>query len=146
MKKLLLLFLIPLSSIALELKPFETDGCTFFIEGTKRYNWSKCCLKHDIDYYFGGSIHRRRSVDQKLKQCVQKKAGKVLALIMRAGVGIGHLSPIKSKYAWNKAWNKSRKSFGDKFSKEELDLIYLRMSESEVDPSVWLPLFEQLMR
>lgn len=143
--KLLLLFLISTSGYSLELAPFYSDGCTFFSEGNKRYDWSECCLKHDIDYYFGGTRKRRRQVDRELKTCVKNKANKTLAFIMHTGVSLGHLSPIKSKYAWNKAWNKSREKNSDEFSFYEQVLMFNRMSESDVDKEIWLPLYQRLI-
>ncbi|WP_216662021.1 hypothetical protein [Niveibacterium sp. COAC-50] len=39
------------------LKPFTTDGCSSFPDGTpwQQTLWLDCCVKHDIAYWIGGT-------------------------------------------------------------------------------------------
>lgn len=76
--------------------PFQTDQCTFFIEG----NWSECCIQHDREYWKGGSLKLRDQSDKKLKDCFDKKGHRILSSLVYWAVHLGHYSPIKSKFKW----------------------------------------------
>lgn len=144
MKFLIFLFIFGAAAQALELKSFETDGCTFFFDKMGKRDWKKCCLEHDIKYYIGGTKKRKKSVDRELKSCVKEAGGDFWAFIMHSGVKIGHLSPVKSKYAWNRSWNKSREKFADVFTEDEKELIYRRLIESPIDPVIWNPILNEI--
>jgi len=64
LKKLILItFILALSNDALssELKPFTTDGCSAFPDGTFKQNelWLSCCVAHDYAYWQGGTYSQR---------------------------------------------------------------------------------------
>jgi hypothetical protein len=107
---LLFLALSPILKAELKLKPFETDGCTMFVEGTKEKPnlWKHCCVEHDLRYWFGGSESDMDTADLRLKSCVQKVAGDNWAALIYNGVRVGHYSPIKNKYYWSWAWSVKR--------------------------------------
>lgn len=44
-----------------EIKPFKSDGCSSFPNGTFEQNelWLKCCTAHDYDYWKGGTYSER---------------------------------------------------------------------------------------
>ena len=107
---LLTLTSYPLHSSELKLKPFETDGCTMFVEGPNRDPklWKHCCVEHDLRYWFGGSSSEMDATDLRLKSCVEKVAGDYWATLIYKGVRAGHYSPIKNKYAWSWAWSVKR--------------------------------------
>ena len=115
-KKFAFLFFIIFSILPMTLmaesilKPFETDNCTMFPDGTrKRLDlWKTCCVKHDLRYWFGGSQEDMDATDLRLKECVTKVAGKGTARLMYFGVRLGHHSPIKNKYKWNWGWTPTR--------------------------------------
>lgn len=88
------------------LKNFVSDGCTMFPEGTSENPelWESCCLEHDLRYWFGGTKQDRDVADTQLRQCVQHMNKKATANLMYVGVKLGHLSPIKNKYAWGWGW------------------------------------------
>lgn len=94
----------------IELKPFFTDGCTMFIDGTKDQPtlWRNCCVEHDLRYWFGGSSKEMDDTDLRLKSCVTKVAGAKWAKLIYMGVRTGHHSPIKNKTQWNWGWSKKR--------------------------------------
>jgi hypothetical protein len=107
-----------------QLKPFETDGCTMFLDGTKEKPelWKHCCTYHDLRYWYGGTLKDQDQSDLKLKQCVEKVAGTKWANLIYTGVRAGHYSPIKNKYAWAWGWNPKR----DKDPLSSADLIYVK--------------------
>lgn len=98
MKILFLLF--PIIAFAQEIRSFESDGCTMFLDG----NWGHCCFEHDLRYWVGGDIAEQKASDVKLKYCVEKAAGPLAANIIYAAVRVGHYSPIKHKYKWSWGW------------------------------------------
>jgi len=58
--------------VSSEIKPFTSDGCSAFPNGTLEQNqlWLHCCSAHDFAYWKGGSYEQREAADQKLKSCV----------------------------------------------------------------------------
>ncbi|MBC7428953.1 MAG: hypothetical protein H7336_10100 [Bacteriovorax sp.] len=94
----------------MKLTPFETDGCTMFVDGTREKPelWRHCCVEHDLRYWFGGSESDMDKTDLRLKDCVQKEAGVTWATLIYNGVRAGHHSPIKNKTQWGWAWNTGR--------------------------------------
>jgi hypothetical protein len=127
-----ILFLISLSAFSSELKPFYTDLCTFFPEGTRLEPklWEECCVQHDLVYWAGGSKDQQNLSDKELKQCVTNKAGKMWGNLMYRGVRMGHLSPIKSEMKWGHGWGDDR-SFKT-LDSEETDTIKILLQEAEI--------------
>lgn len=79
---------------------FRSDNCTLFPNG----NYADCCVEHDKDYYFGGSLKERRASDKRLRDCVKSK-GKgwkrnFLANVMYIGVRIGGVSFLPTRFRW----------------------------------------------
>lgn len=111
--KFLFLFIISSSALAIELKTFETDGCTMFVDGTKdRPNlWQHCCLMHDMKYWYGGTEKARDKADIDLKNCVENISGEYWANLIYTGVRLGHYSPVKHKYNWSWGWSPVRNKF-----------------------------------
>lgn len=109
MKYLILLF--SLSAYSVELKPFVTDYCTYFFNGTLKSPklWADCCHAHDLDYWVGGSSEDQLYSDQRLKSCIDSKGVKWMGALMYQGVRLGHHSPVKSKYHWSWGWQVKRK-------------------------------------
>lgn len=113
---------VPSLKAELSLKPFKTDGCTLFIDGTNKAPglWRHCCVEHDLRYWFGGSKEDMDATDVRLKSCVEKVAGSTWANIIYTGVRTGHHSPIKNKTQWNWGWSKKRNY--QTLSKEEITI------------------------
>lgn len=101
------------------LKPFETDGCTLFVDGTlkKPGLWKHCCVEHDLRYWFGGDKADMDLTDLRLKSCVQEVAGASWASLIYNGVRAGHNSPVKAKTHWSWGWTVERPD--SKLSREE---------------------------
>lgn len=107
MKLLTILLFTPFLLTHAKLEPFETDTCTFFIDGS----WSECCIEHDVRYWLGGSQERMDESDLKLRKCVEEKSNNIWSSLIYQGVRLGHLSPIKSKYEWAWGWSEQNEKF-----------------------------------
>lgn len=93
-------------SYADTLKPFTSDGCSAFPDGTSSENtlWLSCCRKHDFDYWKGGTFEERVTSDIKLKQCVSEVGEPQVALLMLAGVRIGGTPYLPTSFRWGYGW------------------------------------------
>jgi hypothetical protein len=96
----------------MELKPFTSDGCTLFPDGSllEPQQWCDCCFEHDLAYWRGGSMQEREAADQRLRDCVQEKTGDaVLARSMYEGVRFGGSPYFYNWYRWGYGWSYERK-------------------------------------
>lgn len=113
-----------------EIKPFESDGCSLFPDGTvKDQNlWCHCCYNHDIAYWRGGTREERKIADQTLRNCVEEKTGnKALADLMYTGVRAGGSSIFPAWYRWGYGWPYGR---GNKaITVEEEQSVQKRLKE-----------------
>lgn len=104
----ILLFLLPSVILGASLKPFETDYCTHFPEGTKDdpNKWKDCCLYHDLYFWAGGTKKDRDKADLDLKNCIEKTGALRIAHVVYFGVRVGSYSPIKyQSKKWNHGWS-----------------------------------------
>jgi hypothetical protein len=62
---LVLLFFIAADVNAENIKPFASDGCSIFPDGTFQHRelWLSCCTAHDYAYWQGGSYSERLIAD-----------------------------------------------------------------------------------
>ena len=101
-------FLLGVCSAALGqgLKPFTSDGCSSFPNGTREENdlWLSCCTKHDFEYWKGRTFRERQESDRALKACVAKVGKPGIALLMLAGVRVGGSPFIPTKFRWGYGW------------------------------------------
>ena len=84
------------------IKPFTSDGCSAFPDGTldQKELWLSCCTKHDITYWQGGSYQQRLNADITLKQCVSSAGKPVIAELMLSGVRVGGSPYWPTKFRW----------------------------------------------
>lgn len=79
---------------------FRSDNCTLFPDG----DYAECCVAHDRDYFFGGSLKERRSSDKRLRNCVKSKGKgwerRLLANAMYIGVRLGGISFLPTPFRW----------------------------------------------
>jgi hypothetical protein len=146
-----LLFILSLSlSAQASLKPFTSDYCTWFPEGTiqRPQLWKHCCLEHDLYYWMGGNRNDRWRVDQLLKQCVQQTHAPRAANIMYRAVRAGSWSPIKMKgRKWGHGWQLKRKHYQSLTTSEmQLILDYLTLSNRYVTPELVQGVRAELLR
>jgi len=89
------------------IKPFTTDGCSLFPDGTfdNQGLWLACCTKHDITYWQGGTWRQRQQADRELKACVTKIGQPEIANIMLSGVRVGGSPFWPTTYRWGYGWD-----------------------------------------
>jgi len=116
---------------AAELKPFTSDGCSAFPDGTFEQNelWLKCCEAHDYAYWKGGTYREREAADLELRQCVAEVGEEEVALLMLAGVRVGGTPFLPTSFRWGYGWPYPR--FYGELSESELEQIKAIESEME---------------
>lgn len=89
------------------IKPFVSDGCSAFPDGTFADNrlWQGCCVTHDKAYWQGGSYQQRLAADKVLKQCVTAIGKPNIAKLMLAGVRVGGSPHWPTKFRWGYGWS-----------------------------------------
>lgn len=104
---LLILLFIASGSQANSLKPFATDGCSMWIDGTldQPHLWRHCCVAHDLDYWQGGSEAQRKKSDENIQACVTAAQGPGMANYMYSNVRWGGSPYWMSSYRWGYGWD-----------------------------------------
>lgn len=107
---LLLICLLPGYSFGDELKPFTSDGCSAFPDGTLEENtlWLACCEEHDRAYWQGGTYEQRLDADKQLKQCVAALGKPKTAMLMLTGVRVGGSPAFPTTFRWGYGWSYPR--------------------------------------
>jgi hypothetical protein len=102
------------------LKPFTSDGCSYFPNGTFEQNnlWLFCCQQHDFDYWKGGTYQERLDSDKALKACVSDVGKPEIASLMLAGVRVGGTPLLPTTFRWGYGWPYPR--FYSELTKSEL--------------------------
>ncbi len=111
MQKIVLLVVLCLSACTSdELKPFTSDGCSSFPDGTMTQQtlWLGCCIKHDLSYWKGGTYQERLAADLSLEQCVADIGEPNVAKLMLAGVRVGGSPYFPTTYRWGYGWSYPR--------------------------------------
>jgi len=88
------------------LKPFVSDGCSAFPDGTLRHKalWLSCCHQHDFDYWKGGTHQQRLASDNALEACVAKVGEPEIAKLMLLGVRVGGSPYLPTEFRWGYGW------------------------------------------
>lgn len=89
-----------------ELKPFASDGCSWFPDGTFAEGdlWLKCCVEHDRSYWAGGARPERLTADRELAECVEGVGAPGVAKLMRVGVWFGGSPYLPLYFRWGFGW------------------------------------------
>ncbi len=98
---------IPSDAHAAGIRPFSSDGCSLFPDGTikDRNKWCDCCLSHDIAYWQGGAEEDRKKADEALRECVlDRTRDRALAETMYIGVRAGGHPAFPTWYRWGYGW------------------------------------------
>ena len=105
------------------LKPFTSDGCSSFPDGTleQKSLWLACCQSHDLDYWQGGTYQQRLTSDKALKQCVERVGEPEIGALMLAGVRVGGTPYFPTSFRWGYGWSYPR-LYGP-LSAEELEQV-----------------------
>lgn len=114
---------IPALLYASELKPFTSDGCSAFPDGTlaQRQLWLDCCTEHDRAYWKGGTYEERLDADRQLRACVARVGEPEVALLMLAGVRVGGTPYLPTAFRWGYGWSYPR--FYGPLDQEELSMV-----------------------
>lgn len=124
---------------SLQLKPFVSDGCSSFPDGTyeQKELWLACCTRHDYEYWKGGTVHQRLDSDRALRHCVAQQGEPEIAFIMLVGVRIGGSPWLPTPFRWGYGWE-FPKLYGEltEIELEEVD----RFSQTELVRRVLGPL------
>lgn len=112
---------------AAELKPFESDGCSAFPDGTplQQQLWLHCCVAHDLAYWKGGTYTERLQVDRELQACVHGVGEPEIARLMLEGVRVGGTPWLPTRFRWGYGWPWPRGYRA--LSAEELDQVAARL-------------------
>ena len=89
-----------------ELKPFTSDGCSVFPDGTlsEQELWLSCCTAHDLAYWQGGTEQQRLEADQQLESCVAEVGQPEIAKLMLMGVRVGGSPYLPTQFRWGYGW------------------------------------------
>jgi hypothetical protein len=103
----LIVLLIASTSQANELKPFTTDGCSLWIDGTMEQPnlWRHCCVAHDLDYWQGGTEAQREQSDERIQACVKEAQGSGMANYIHTNVRWGGSPYWMNYYRWGYGWD-----------------------------------------
>lgn len=113
-----------------EIKPFSSDGCSAFPNGSleDKKAWLRCCVRHDYDYWQGGDYQARLHADEALEQCVAEVGEPELAVLMLVGVRVGGTPFLPTTFRWGYGWQQPR--FYAPLSDSERQLVE-RIGQSE---------------
>ncbi len=92
------------------LKPFNTDGCSLFWDGTRKHKkaWRHCCVAHDYAYWKGGTRQERIDADHALRACMHRAGFRTLGSLMHIAVRIGGHPYWPTPYRWGYGWHYPR--------------------------------------
>jgi len=112
------------------LKPFASDGCSSFPDGSikQRELWLSCCTAHDYAYWKGGTFNDRFQADNELRVCVAQVGEPELAVLMMAGVRVGGSPFLPTSYRWGYGW--SYPKFYGELTEDELAQVKAREAEA----------------
>jgi hypothetical protein len=112
MRLVIVCFLMLISGVvnAENIKPFASDGCSAFPDGSfeQKELWLSCCTAHDYSYWQGGTYDERLIADQQLQQCVAKAGKPKIANLMLAGVRVGGSPYFPTSFRWGYGWSYPR--------------------------------------
>ena len=88
------------------LKPFRSDGCSGFPDGTLRDPslWREHCVTHDLAYWQGGTADQRLAADRTLRRSLAGEGHPIVAEIAYLGVRIGGAPWLPTSWRWGYGW------------------------------------------
>lgn len=134
---LFILALVPAIAFSGDLRPFTTDGCSAFPDGTSEHHslWSGCCVHHDVAYWKGGTRDERRAADDALALCVASVGKPKTAKLMLAGVRMGGTPYLPTSFRWGYGWPFTR-GYKALTEKEKTDVERQLGSQKEMLASI----------
>jgi hypothetical protein len=103
---IIITLIISASVNADNIKPFTSDGCSSFPNGTFKQAelWLFCCTAHDYAYWQGGTYKERLVADKELRRCVASVGEPQIAKLMLAGVRVGGSPYFPTSFRWGYGW------------------------------------------
>ena len=114
------------------LKPFTTDYCTGFMNGTSANPslWKHCCVEHDLYFWAGGCNSARKDADHRIYECVKATGAPHYAWVMYLGIRLGSYSPVKIKDGkWGNGWSDGHADHL-KLSNEDISTIEAKLTSN----------------
>lgn len=110
MKKIVVFVIILINMNAQTLKNFTSDGCTMFLDGTPKNPklWQTCCIRHDIEYWMGGSYEERLEADRVFEACIDASGTPKMGSIMYIAVRVGGAPYLYTPFRWGFGWDYGR--------------------------------------
>ena len=107
MRIFITLLFISFVASAEDIKPFTSDGCSIFPDGTieQKELWLSCCTAHDYAYWEGGTNNQRIMADEQLHQCVVNVGEANIATLMLSGVKVGGSPYFPTPFRWGYGWS-----------------------------------------
>ncbi len=126
----LLLTVMATKGFTSTIKPFSSDGCSAFPDGTpwQQQLWLSCCHHHDFAYWKGGTYLERKEADHELQRCVATIGEPEIANLMLAGVRVGGTPFLPTSFRWGYGWPYPR--FYRKLSLEEQKAVDKSLAEN----------------
>lgn len=130
-----------------QLKPFVSDGCSYWPEGTQsnKTKWIRCCIVHDLAYWQGGSELQKEQVDKEFNNCIEKVEGELMADLMETGVEWGGTPRFQTDFRWGYGWNynrgylpltKKEKVYADSISPKKGEDLRKFLDKDALDPEI----------
>lgn len=129
------------------IRPFATDYCTAYAEGTREKPdlWKHCCVEHDLYFWAGGSRDDRKATDLRLKHCVESTGQVRIARLIYAAVSLGGSSPIRFKTKeWGNAFEKRERYLSLTTEETSLLVEQLEHQNSELTTELKNSFYEQI--
>lgn len=132
-----LMLLLSVHANSASLKPFTSDGCSAFPNGTleQKQLWLHCCTAHDLAYWRGGTYTERLQADKALRACVGQLGEAAIADLMMAGVRVGGSPFWPTQFRWGYGWDYPR--FYQELTEEEerqVQLLELQANQAPLLP------------
>lgn len=116
------------------MKPFVTDGCSVISQiyavlsfGHATLPWRDACVRHDIEYWIGGTTHDRLNADIVLANQIAIMGYKLTATVMYYAVRFGGVPWLPFSWRWGFGHDEtSRCNYRERTNKEvqlRLDVI-----------------------
>lgn len=88
------------------IRPYATDGCSLFPDGSSKHKdlWLNCCKQHDYKYWKGGTRQERLKADLDLRDCVAAVGQPKVAAWMLKGARAGGTPYLPTNFRWGYGW------------------------------------------
>lgn len=114
------------------LREFKTDICTAWPDRLGEYDWSHCCVEHDLYLWAGGESQQAKAANKRLRTCVEKASTKFFANLMFFGIELGGYSPIRLKdKKFGNAWGESNSD--TKLNSEEISILIESLRDVDLE-------------